>query len=120
MRYITQFGIIMGVTMLGDLLRKLLPLPIPAAVWGMFVMLFLLCTGLLKLSQVEQTANFFLEAMPLMFVVVTVSIIEQYPVLQNNVLKVLAVTILTTIICFGCTGLVAEKLLSLKKNKEET
>ena len=44
MKYVRQIGIIWGMTLAGELLNLLLPLPVPAGVYGLFLLLAaLLC-----------------------------------------------------------------------------
>ena len=45
MKYIKESAIIFGITMIGEFLNKLLPLPVPAGVYGLFLLLLLLCFG---------------------------------------------------------------------------
>ena len=68
MKIIRQIVIIWAVTLAGELLSALVPLPIPAGVYGLVLMLVLLLTGALKLEQVEQTALYLVEIMPVMFI----------------------------------------------------
>ena len=53
MNYLKQFAVILGVCLLGEGLRWLLPLPIPASIYGLALMLLLLVSRLVKLEQVE-------------------------------------------------------------------
>ena len=46
----------------------MLPLPVPASVYGLVLMLAALMTGIIKVGQVEETADFLIEIMPVMFV----------------------------------------------------
>ena len=39
MKYVRQIGIILGITLAGEFLNKILPLPVPAGVYGLFLML---------------------------------------------------------------------------------
>lgn len=63
-------------TLAGELLSALVPLPIPAGVYGLVLMLVLLLTGALKLEQVEQTALYLVEIMPVMFIPAAVGLVE--------------------------------------------
>ena len=45
MKYIKESAIIFGITMIGEFLNRLLPLPVPAGVYGLFLLLLLLCFG---------------------------------------------------------------------------
>ena len=39
MKYVRQIGIILGITLAGEFLNQILPLPVPAGVYGLFLML---------------------------------------------------------------------------------
>jgi holin-like protein len=52
MELLYEFGIIAGITCLGEILHELLPLPVPASIYGLVLMLFALCTKLVKVDQV--------------------------------------------------------------------
>ena len=60
MKYVKQITIITGMTLAGEALNWLLPLPVPAGVYGLFLMLAALMSGLVKLESVEGTGNFLL------------------------------------------------------------
>ena len=42
--------------------------PYPASIYGLIIMLILLCTKVVKLEHVERTSDFLIEIMPLMFI----------------------------------------------------
>ena len=52
MKYVQQFSIILLISVIGELLKTFLPLPVPASVYGLVIMLVALLTGILKLDQV--------------------------------------------------------------------
>ena len=58
MKLLYQFGVIMFVTFLGELLHSLIPLPIPASIYGLLLMLAGLMTKVIKLEQVKIAADF--------------------------------------------------------------
>ena len=39
MKYVKQIGIILGITLAGECLNQFLPLPVPAGVYGLFLLL---------------------------------------------------------------------------------
>ena len=63
MKYLKQFTIILFVSFLGELLHLVIPLPIPASVYGLVLMLLALCFGILHLEQVKAAADFLIEIM---------------------------------------------------------
>ena len=58
MKFIKQFSIILLITFLGELLHILIPLPIPASVYGLVLMLIALRSGLVKVEHVKETRCF--------------------------------------------------------------
>ena len=50
MKYVKEIVIIFGITMVGELLNMFIPLPVPAGVYGLFILLGGLCTKVISLS----------------------------------------------------------------------
>ena len=59
MKYVRQFGIILLLSTLGEVLHALLPIPVPASVYGLVLMLGALMSGILKLEQVKGSGGVF-------------------------------------------------------------
>ena len=68
MKYIRQFLIILLISFLGELLKYIIPLSVPASIYGMVLMFLALELKILKVSDVKETSTFLIEIMPLMFV----------------------------------------------------
>lgn len=68
MKYVKQFLIIIGISLAGEILKYILPLPIPASIYGMAILFIALLTGIIKLKDVRETGKFLIEIMPLMFI----------------------------------------------------
>ena len=52
MKYLMQFGIIIALSLVGEVLNSVIPLPVPSSVWGMVLLFVLLCLKVIKLDQV--------------------------------------------------------------------
>lgn len=115
MKYVKESAIIFAITLAGEFLNHVLPLPVPAGVYGLFLMLVLLCSGLLKLKDIETTGNFLLDIMPVMFIPASVGLIESYQQLESVLLPVLVITVASTVIVMVVTGKAAEFMLKDKK-----
>ena len=85
MKYLRQFGIILIVSFIGELLNYVVPLPIPASIYGLVIMFTCLCTKVIKLDEVKETADFLIEIMPLMFIPAAVGLIEIWDVISSNI-----------------------------------
>jgi len=119
MKSAKQFGIILIVTFVGEILRFLIPLPIPASIYGLIIMLFVLKTGIVKLEQVRNVAGFLIEIMPLMFIPAAVGIIVSWESLKDIYVPIIIITITTTIIVMVVTGRVTQFTIRLGKRKEK-
>lgn len=123
MIYIRQFGIILGITFLGELLNFTIPLPIPASIYGLILMLVLLSTKILSLNQVKETGNFLIEIMPLMFIPAAAGILVSWDILKSILIPLIIITIITTVIVMVVTGRITQFVLNTpftKKKEKET
>ena len=118
MKYIRQFCIILGITCVGEILHYLLPLPVPASIYGMILMLLLLMSGALKLEKVKRAGSFLLEIMPVMFIPAAVGLIEIITDMKGALLPVAGVIVLTTIIVMGATGRTAQWIIEREAGKK--
>lgn len=118
MKYIRQACVIFGITMIGEFLNYALPLPIPGGVYGLFLMLIALCTGVIKLSDVEETANFLLDTMSIMFVPATVGLIEHVDLLKAVIIPFSIIVVISTVIVMAVTAKVTQLLIHKTGKKE--
>lgn len=118
MKYVYQFGIILGVTIAGEILNYLIPLPIPASIYGLLIMLICLMTHRIKLDKVKETADFLLKIMPMMFIPATVGIIAIWDTISYIIIPLIIITVLTTFIVMIVTGKVTEFVILKSKDKK--
>ena len=118
MRYIKQLFIILLISLLGEILNLLLPLPIPAAVYGLVLMLLALQFKIVKLSQIEETGTFLLELMPIMFVPYAVALLPIWPEMKSMLLPLLVISIACTVLVFLTTGHITQLLMKGKGGKK--
>ena len=123
MKYITQFLIIAMICFAGEFLNYLLPLPVPGSVYGMVLLFLLLCTGILRLEQIQDTADYLLSLMPLFLVEPGISLITAFDVIGNRALILLAASFLSFVAVVAATGLSAQLVMkyqkAVRKKKEE-
>ena len=118
MKLLYQFGIIMFVTFLGEFLHCLIPLPIPASIYGLLLMLAGLMTKVIKLEQVKIAADFLIEIMPLMFIPAGVGLVTSWSQLQSFLVPLLVITVVSTFVVMIVTGKVTDFLISRKGEKK--
>ena len=96
MKYLTQFLRIAAITLVGELLQRLIPLPVPASVYGLILLFIALCTGVIKLEQVKDAAGFLISILPILFVPTAVGILGNWPVIKNDVIAIFLLALLST------------------------
>ena len=109
MKYIPQICIIFGFTMAGEALQRLVPVSIPASVYGLVLLFLALMTGLVKLEQVKQAGDFLRSLLPVLFVGPTVSILEHWDLIRGDLLPIILIVVSTTAVTFGISGLVTQR-----------
>ncbi len=106
MKYIHQASIIFLFTFLGEVLARLLPLPVPAAIWGLILLFLALCTGLVKEQQLADAARWMVAILPVLFVAPAVNLMEYAGLLLPSlpaVLVILPAGLLLTLLTAGRT-----------------
>lgn len=115
MKYVKQFSIILAVSFLGELLRAVLPLPVPASVYGLVLLFAALLGGIIKPEQIKDTAGFLIEIMPVMFIPAAAGLLNSWDILLPVLLPVGAVTVITTVLVMGVAGRVAQFIIRRQK-----
>ena len=118
MKYVKEVAWIMAFTFIGEALNKLLPLPIPAGVYGLVLLLTGLITGIVKLEDVETTGGFLLDTMTLMFIPAAVGIMSVTDILLPVLVPYLVIIISSTVIVMTVTGIAASLILRRSEKKE--
>lgn len=108
MEYVFQFSIILLVTFVGEILHALIPLPIPAGIYGLVLMFICLKTGMIPLEKIRKSANFLLDAMPVMFIGPCVGFMAIYREQGIAILYIALISILTTVVVMAVTGRTAQ------------
>jgi len=106
MKYISQFCIILGFTFGGEALQRLLPLPIPASVYGLVLLFVALCAGIIKLEQVKDAGGFLVSILPILFVAPTVGIVEHWDLIAPRLIPIGLLILGSTVLTFGISGTV--------------
>ena len=118
MKYLTQFLRIAAITLVGELLQRLIPLPVPASVYGLILLFIALCTGVIKLEQVKDAAGFLISILPILFVPTAVGILENWGMIKDDVIPIFLLALLSTVVTFGIAGRVTQNLRKKEEKKD--
>lgn len=118
MKYLKQFAVILIFTLAGELMNHLIPLPVPAGIYGMFLMLIALLSGILKREMILETGNYLLTIMPVMFVEPAVSgLLSSWKQFQPLLIPAVFITVISTISVMAVSGRSAQTIIDKEKAK---
>ena len=119
MKYLTQFLRILAFTLAGELLQRLVPLPIPASVYGLVLLFAALNTGLVKLEQVKDAGGFLISILPILFVSPAVGILDNWEAIRGAMIPILALTLLSTVLTFGIAGRATQAMMGKEEKSND-
>ena len=118
MRYLKQFGIILLISFAGEILHGLVPLPIPASIYGIVLLFAALELKLLPVSAVKEARAVLIEIMPVMFIPAAVGLIDSWSVVKTALVPYVVITVVTTFVVMVVSGKVVQGMTGGEKRKE--
>ncbi len=111
MRYFFQFLLILAISFVGEAIHWVVPLPIPASIYGMVILFVGLMTGVVKLHHVRETGLFLVDIMPILFIPAGVGLMAAWDVLSPVLLSVAVITVVSLLTVMAVTGRVAQAFI---------
>lgn len=111
MKYLKQFLWILFFSFLGEVLHAIIPLPVPASIYGLVLLFLALLSGRLKLSSVKGAADYLIEIMALLFIPAGVGVMTSWDILQPVLLPVVFLMLFTTVAVMGASGRVTQAVI---------
>ena len=118
MKYIRQISIIMVIAFIGEVLNHLIPLPVPASIYGIVIMLILLTTGLLKVESVKEVSSFLIEIITITFIPATAGLINSFHLLKGSLAAYIVILVVSTYAVMIVSGMVSQHVIRAEKKKE--
>ena len=115
MKYVKQFLIILMISLIGEFLKYLLPIPIPASIYGMMILFVGLMTGWIPLETVREAGKFMIEIMPVMFIPAGVGLINAWSTLKPVLAPVCLITVVTVVTVMAVTGRLSQWIIRKDK-----
>lgn len=116
MKFLIQFLIIIAFSFAGELLHYLLPLPIPASIYGIVLLFAALELKLVKVKHIRETSVFLIAIMPVMFIPAAVGLIDSWQSIAGAWLQYIVVTVVSTFVVMGASGWITQFVI--RKGKE--
>lgn len=117
MKYLKQLLLIIIISFVGEILRYMIPLPIPASVYGFVLMFVALELKIIKVDSVKETSRFLIEIMPVMFIPAGVGLLTSVDVLKPVLVPVIVITVVSTFVVMAASGWMTQLVISFKRGK---
>lgn len=117
MKLLEQFGIILTLTFIVETFKELVPLPIPASIYGLLLMLVLLKMKILSVESVKDASKLLLETMPIMFIPAAVGLLNAWDVISSLLIPLTLVVSVTTVIVMAISGHITQFVINFGKKK---
>lgn len=117
MNYVKQFCIILAFSFTGEVLNRLIPLPVPASIYGLVLLFLTLEFKILKVEHIKEVSKFLLGIMSIFFVPSSVGFINALPLMKKYGIQFALIGIVSTFIVFGVTGRITQQLMKIRNRK---
>ena len=117
MKYLTQFSIILAISFVAEILAALIPVKIPASIYGLVIMLLTLIFKLIKVAQIRETVSFFMQIMPVIFIPAGAAIIIAGDKLRDSFFAIVAITAISTVAVIAASGAVTQIFYKIALNR---
>ena len=118
MELVFQFCRILAVCFLGEALAAVLPLPVPASVYGLVLLLAALRLGILRLEQIKRAGDFLVGILPVLFVPAAAGVMDLWGELRALLLPCLIAVLPITLLVMGVSGQVTQRALRARHEEE--
>lgn len=118
LNYALSFALIMLCLWAGNAIQHFFLLSVPGSIFGMLILFALLVSGLVKVDWVKPGAQLFIRYMIILFVPISVGLMDHLPLLVDNALSIFASSVGATTLVLVVLALGLQKILTLKTDKE--
>lgn len=117
MKYVFQFLIIVLFSFVGELLHYIIPLPIPASIYGIILLFAALQLKWIKVKDIQETSTFLIATMPIMFIPAAVGLIDAWEAVRQSIVQYIIITVVSTFVVMGVSGKVTQYVIRKEKKK---
>lgn len=111
LKYVVSLGLIVLCLIAGNNLQQLIDTSIPGSIIGMLILFALMASGLVPSDWVKGGATLLIRYMVLLFVPISVGLMDHFDLLFANAIPILASAIGGTVIVLVTLGLILDRVL---------
>ena len=117
LKYIRQIAIILLISFIGEALNHLIPLPIPASIYGIVILLALLMTGAIRVESIREVSSFLIEIMTITFIPATAGLMDSFHLLRGSLPAYIVILVVSTYAVMIVSGRVSQRVIRAEKQK---
>ena len=106
------------ISFIGEILHAVIPLPVPASIYGIVLLFAGLMTGIVPLEAVKDVGIFLIEIMPVMFIPAGVGLMSSWGTLKPVLVPVSVITVVVIITVMLASGWVSQLIIRRDRKKE--
>lgn len=103
--------------LISKMIESFMPIPMPASVIGLILLFICLCTGIIKLGQVENVGTALTDNIGLLFVPAGISVVKSLGLIAENPVLILGLIFISTLLLLLCTGFFSQVIVKLTDSK---
>lgn len=111
MKLYKELMYIIGFAYLGQIISRVLNIPVPGSVIGLIIFFIFLKTEIIHLSKVETSSKFLVENLAVLFIPAGVGIITQINQIKNIWIIIFVVCFITTVFSLAFVGIIMQYLI---------
>ncbi|WP_414045207.1 antiholin-like murein hydrolase modulator LrgA [Macrococcus equi] len=113
-----QIIVISVILLISKIIETFMPIPMPASVIGLVLLFICLCTGIVKLGQVEKVGTALTDNIGLLFVPAGISVVKSLGLISAHPFLIIGLIFISTLLLLLCTGFFSQMIVMMTERKE--
>ncbi|MCG7419084.1 murein hydrolase transporter LrgA [Macrococcus epidermidis] len=115
-----QVIVISVILLISKIIESFMPIPMPASVIGLVLLFICLCTGIVKLGQVERVGTALTDNIGLLFVPAGISVVKSLGLISEHPFLIIGLIFISTLLLLLCTGFFSQMIVMTTERKEKS
>ncbi|TDM49441.1 antiholin-like protein LrgA [Macrococcoides goetzii] len=115
-----QAIVISVILLISKIIESFMPIPMPASVIGLVLLFICLCTGIVKLGQLERVGTALTDNIGLLFVPAGISVVKSLGLISEHPFLIIGLIFISTLLLLLCTGFFSQMLVMTTERKEKS
>ncbi len=117
-KIIRQLAILFALCFVSLCIEKILPIPFPASVIAMILLLVLLFTKVIRPAQIQETSDFLMVILQMLFIPAAASIMNYVGVIRDNFVPLVVVCVVSLFVTFAATAYAVQLTMHLMAKRQ--